>query len=62
MSDLSIFVDESGDVGETSRYHLVAFVIHNQDEGISETGEAFFGGSANFKKNYLKRIRKKQLG
>lgn len=62
MSDPSIFVDESGDIGETSRYYLVAFVMHNQDESISETDEAFFGRSANFKKNYLNRIRKKQLG
>lgn len=37
MSDLSIFVDESGDVGETSRYYLVAFVMHNQDEDIIRT-------------------------
>lgn len=28
----------------------------------TKTDEAFFGRSANFKKNYLKRIRKKQLG
>ncbi|MCI9261628.1 DUF3800 domain-containing protein [uncultured Adlercreutzia sp.] len=34
MNELSIFVDESGDVGETSRYYLVTLVFHNQAEMI----------------------------
>ena len=37
MSELSIFVDESGDLGEMSRYYLVAFVVHDQADDIECT-------------------------
>lgn len=30
MNDFSIFVDESGDVGETSDFYLIVLVLHNQ--------------------------------
>ena len=34
MSELSIFVDESGDAGETSRYYLITLVLHDQAEPL----------------------------
>lgn len=34
--ELSIFVDESGDVGETSRFYLITFVLHEQDDPITQ--------------------------
>lgn len=37
MSDLSIFVDESGDLGEISRYYLVTFIVHDQADDIEHT-------------------------
>ena len=39
MKELSVFIDESGDFGETRDtrdYYLVTFVFHDQDEDISE--------------------------
>ncbi len=39
MKELSVFIDESGDFGETKErpaYYLVTFVFHNQDNGIEE--------------------------
>ena len=39
MKELSVFIDESGDFGETKErpaYYLVTFVFHNQDDGIEE--------------------------
>ena len=35
MKELSIFIDESGDVGSCSDYYLVAFVFHDQSIGIT---------------------------
>lgn len=35
MRELSIFVDESGDLGEVSEYYLVSMVFHDQDDDIS---------------------------
>ena len=35
MSELSIFIDESGDVGSNSRFYLVALVLHDQSVDIS---------------------------
>lgn len=35
---LSVFVDESGDTGysgDTSKYYIVSFVFHNQQDDIS---------------------------
>lgn len=29
MEELSIFVDESGDAGETSTYYLITIVLHD---------------------------------
>ena len=34
--DLSIFVDESGDRGGKARYYLLALVIHDQADSISD--------------------------
>ncbi len=36
MKDLSLFVDESGDVGETSAYYLITIVLHDQDKDIRQ--------------------------
>ncbi len=36
LSELSIFLDESGDVGSNSRYYLVTLVFHEQDNFIGE--------------------------
>lgn len=39
MKELSVFIDESGDFGETKEwpaYYLVTFVFHDQDDGIEE--------------------------
>lgn len=35
MSDLSIFIDESGDLGETSNYYLISLIFHDQDDEIT---------------------------
>ena len=37
MKELPIFIDESGDAGPISKYHLVSFVLHEQDKSIGET-------------------------
>lgn len=37
MKELSVFIDESGDFGDTKErpaYYLVTFVFHNQDNDI----------------------------
>ena len=34
MGDLSVFVDESGDVGSNSELHIVALVFHEQDRPV----------------------------
>lgn len=36
MAELSIFIDESGDLGEVSAYYLLALVFHEQDADISQ--------------------------
>jgi hypothetical protein len=39
MKELSVFIDESGDFGETKErpaYYLVTFVFHNQDNSIAQ--------------------------
>ena len=36
MSELSVFVDESGDLGGVSNYYLVTLVIHDQNDAIVE--------------------------
>lgn len=41
VSELSIFVDESGDVGRHSDYYFVALVFHEQDDPISPMVEAY---------------------
>lgn len=33
--ELSVFVDESGDIGERSRYYLITLVFHEQENDIS---------------------------
>ena len=38
MSDLSIFVDESGRPGQgISRYYLVTFILHDQKDDAERT-------------------------
>lgn len=34
MSEVSIFIDESGDSGSQSRYYALAVVVHNQDQEV----------------------------
>ena len=41
MEELSIFVDESGDAGETSTYYLITIVLHDQAKDISEILEPY---------------------
>lgn len=44
MSELSIFIDESGDFGEIQErpaYYLVTMVFHNQAVAISKEIEKF---------------------
>ena len=36
MEELSIFVDESGDAGETSTYYLITIVLHDQARDINQ--------------------------
>ena len=39
MSELSIFIDESGDFGEYdyhSPYYIITMVFHNQDRAIAD--------------------------
>ena len=36
MEELSIFVDESGDAGETSRFYLITLVFHEQHKRIED--------------------------
>ena len=35
MRELSIFIDESGDIGSGSRFYLLTFVFHDQNDDIS---------------------------
>ncbi len=35
MRELSIFVDESGDIGDCSTFYLVTLVFHDQDKNLS---------------------------
>ena len=40
--NLSIFIDESGDVGfikDASKYYIITFVIHNQNDDIKSNIE-----------------------
>lgn len=36
MSDLGIFIDESGDVGSDSEFYLITMVFHDQASSIEE--------------------------
>ena len=36
MSELSVFVDESGEWGKLSEYYLITLVFHGQSEPIAE--------------------------
>lgn len=36
LSELSIFIDESGDFGNNSKYYLLTLVLHEQDSPIDE--------------------------
>lgn len=40
MSELSVFVDESGDLGGVSNYYLVTLVFHDQNDAIVERIDA----------------------
>lgn len=37
MKELSVFVDESGDLGGESKYYLLTLVFHDQSENLSHT-------------------------
>ncbi len=37
MKELSVFVDESGDLGGESRYYLLTLVFHDQSDDLSHT-------------------------
>lgn len=39
--ELSVFVDESGDIGEKSRYYLITLVFHEQENDISPYIEVY---------------------
>ena len=39
MRELSVFVDESGDIGSESRYYLLALVFHDQADDLGGTIE-----------------------
>lgn len=41
MEELSIFVDESGDAGETSTYYLITIVLHDQARDICQILEPY---------------------
>jgi len=36
LSELSIFIDESGDFGSQSEHYLVSLVFHEQSKDIAE--------------------------
>ena len=37
MRELSVFVDESGDLGGESKYYLLALVFHDQADDLRRT-------------------------
>lgn len=37
MKELSVFVDESGDLGGESKYYLITLVFHDQSNDLSHT-------------------------
>ena len=41
MRELSVFVDESGDLGGESKYYLLALVFHDQDDSLSPLIEQY---------------------
>lgn len=41
MRELSVFVDESGDLGGESKYYLLSLVFHDQDSDFSDTTCAY---------------------
>lgn len=41
MAELSIFIDESGDLGEVSAHYLLALIFHEQDADISQNIERY---------------------
>ena len=36
MRELSVFVDESGNLGDDARYYLLALVLHDQSKDVFE--------------------------
>ena len=61
--EISVFIDESGSFDpdrSSSRSYLVCMVFH-EPEGLSESEKVFFGGTKNFKKNYLKLLDRKRF-
>lgn len=36
MSDLGIFIDESGDVGSNSEFYLITMILHDQASSIEQ--------------------------
>lgn len=41
MSNLSVFVDESGDLGETSRFYLISLILFDHQAEMAETIEEY---------------------
>ena len=41
MAELSIFADESGDIGSESKYYLISLVLHDQSSPIAESVKAY---------------------
>lgn len=41
MTELSIFVDESGEWGKRSEYYLITLVLHVQSESIKDPIEKY---------------------
>ena len=37
MRELSVFVDESGDLGGESKYYLMALIFHDQDDHLADS-------------------------
>ena len=46
MRELSVFVDESGDLGGESKYYLLALVFHDQADDLGRTIRLYEGDLA----------------
>ena len=41
LSDLGIFIDESGDVGSNSEFYLITMILHDQASSIERRNKSF---------------------